>query len=300
MKFMEIVKSPAVTAPVLIIFVIAAMYASRYALQNLGSETNLFVALGMIQLAAIALPGIIYYLIKGRKLSSPMMLLSRSGTNVFFVLFAALFFVFGTLLIKFVYFVSGETVTSLVNYYGDFSSTVESAGQAEIIVSMIIIPAVCEEFLFRGIIMSEYRQYGTANAVIISAICFAVMHFSLKNFVIYLFAGLVLGFVSAVTRSLIPSIAIHILSNTLSIYASDAFLRVTVVKNGAYFIGFLLISLTALAFILMMSRVESICYKYAEKPPVESIPARSYENVWKVFLSPTFLALAAAFIAINI
>jgi hypothetical protein len=46
--------------------------------------------------------------------------------------------------------------------------------------------------------------------------------------------------------------------------------------------------------------VESICYKYANDPPVEAIPPKSSENVWRVFLSPTFLLLAGVFVAVNI
>ena len=295
----ELVHSPAVTTPLLVIFVIVAMHLSKYALSNLAPETNVLVAVGVIQLAVLALPCIIYYLIKGRRLSSPMMVFSGRGVNLLFVLFAAMFFVSGMLLIKYFYFVNGGTVASLVNVYGD-SGTFEGTGQAEIIISLIIIPAVCEELFFRGIVYSEYRQYGSANAIIISAVCFAAFHFSLQNFFVYLFVGLLFGFVTAVTRSCLPSMALHLLSNTLSIYASDAFLRVTVVKNGAYFIGFVLIVLTAVAFVLMLSRVESICYKYADDPPVESIPPKSSENALKVFFSPTFLVLAGVFIALNI
>ena len=299
-KFFEVIKTPAVTTPLLVIFVIVAMHFSRYALNNLSEKTNVVLAIGVIQLAVLALPCMIYYLVKGRKLSSPVMFFSGRGVNALFVLFAALFFVSGMLLIKYFYFINGGTVASLVNYYGDGAGTLEGTGHAEIIISLIIIPAVCEELFFRGIVYSEYRRYGAANAIIISALCFAALHFSLQNFFVYLFAGLLLGFVTAITRSCLPSIALHLLSNTLSIYASDAFLRVTVVKNGAYFIGFVLIILTAVTFALMLSRVESICYKYANDPPVEAIPPKSSENVLKVFLSPSFLLLVGVFVAVNL
>ncbi|MBR0231766.1 MAG: CPBP family intramembrane metalloprotease [Clostridia bacterium] len=298
-RFSEIMQSPAFTTPLLVIFVIVAMHFSRYALANLSEKTNVVLAIGVIQLAVLALPCMIYYLVKGRKLSSPVMFFSGRGVNALFVLFAALFFVSGMLLIKYLYFINGGTVASLVNYYGG-AGTLENTGHAEIIISLIIIPAVCEELFFRGIVYSEYRRYGSANAIIVSALCFAALHFSVQNFFVYLFAGLLLGFVTAITRSCLPSIALHLLSNTLSIYASDAFLRVTVVKNGAYFIGFVLIILTAVTFALMLSRVESICYKYANDPPVEAIPPKSSENVWRVFLSPTFLLLAGVFVAVNI
>jgi len=293
-------KNPLITTPLLVIFVIVAMQMSKYALRTLQSDTNIFVAIGIIQLATLALPCMLYYLLKGRKLQEPIYLVPRGGTHVLFIIFSALFFICGMLFIKFFYFVNGGSVASLVNFYDDFSGTAETSSQIEIILSLIIIPAFCEEFFFRGIIFSEYRKYGTANAVIMSALCFSMLHFSLENMFIYLFTGLLLGFVTAITRSIFPSIALHLLSNTLSIYASDAFLRVTVVKNGAFFIGFVLVLLTCITFALMLTRVESICYSYADKPPVESLPPKSSSNVLKVFFSPTFILLFLIFIAVSV
>lgn len=296
----EKIKSPAYTTPLLVIFVITAMQASKFALSTVNNETNIFLAVGVIQLIVLALPCMLYYLLKGRKLQEPMFLVPKGGTHILFLIFSALLFISGMLLIKFFYFVNGGEVASLVNFYKDFSGTTDSTSHIEIILSLIIIPAFCEEFFFRGIVFSEYRKYGTGNAIIISALCFAMLHFSIENMVIYLFTGLLLGFVTAVTRSIIPSIILHLLSNTLSIYASDAFLRVTVVKNGAFFIGFVLVMLTGVACILFLSRVESIFYAYSERPQIESIPPKSRHNLAKVFLSPTFLILLVGFIIFSL
>ena len=291
----EKLKSPAITTPILVIFVIAAMQASKYALLTVDSETNLFLAVGVIQLVVLALPCMVYYLLKGRKLNEPMLIIPKGGTHILFLIFSALLFVSGMLLIKYFYFVNGGEVASLVNFYKDFSGTTEDTSHIEIILSLIVIPAFCEEFFFRGIVFSEYRKYGTGNAIIVSALCFAMLHFSIENMVIYLFTGLLLGFVTAVTRSIIPSIILHLLSNTLSIYASDAFLRVTVVKNGAFFIGFVLVMITGVVCILFLSRVESIFYAYSEHPQIDSIPPKSRHSLGKVFLSPTFLLLLIGF-----
>ena len=298
--FKEKFKSPTITTPLLIIFVVLFMQASKYAFTRVSSDTNLFLAIGVVQLIVLALPCMVYYLLKDRKLASPMFVVPKSGPQLLFLIFAALFFVSGMLLMKFFYFVYGGSVASLVNFYQDFSGTTEGTGHLEIILSLIIIPAFCEELFFRGIVFSEYRKFGTANAIIISAITFAMLHFSIENMLIYLFAGVLFGFVTAMTRSIIPSIALHLLSNTLSIYASDAFLRVTVVKNGAFFIGFVLVLLTGIMLILLLSRVESICIYYAEKPPVEAIPEKSIKHAMKVFFSPTFILLSVIFIVFSI
>lgn len=296
----EKLTKPTITAPLLVLFVLTAMHFSRNALTNLSAETNIFVAVGVIQLAAIALPCMIYYLLKGRTLYEPMFIVSRSGPQILFLIFASLFFISGSLLIKFIYYTAGSDVISLFNYYGDISGTYSETSHIEIILSLIIIPAVCEELLFRGIVFSEYRAFGTTNAIIISALCFSMLHFSLENFFIYLFIGLLLGFITAVSRSIIPSIALHLLSNTLNIYASDAFLRVTMVKNGEYFIGFVLTMFAGISLVLMLARVETIMLSYSENPPTETNPPKSSKNFSKVFFSPTFIILAFIFICYSL
>lgn len=293
-------KNPAITAPLLVIGIIIAMQMSKFALKNLDSGTNIFVAVGVIQLVAMGLPCIIYYLMKNRRLSDPIYGISTRGPQILFVIFAALFFVCGTLLVKFFYILGGAESAALVNFYGEITQTSTEARNIEILLSLVIIPAVCEELFFRGIIFSEYRRFGTANAVIVSAVCFAMLHFSLTNFFVYLFTGLVFGFVTAMTRSILPSVALHLLSNYLSIFASDAFLRITVIKNGAYFIGFVLVMLTALCFILLMSRVETVCLNYSDRPPVESIPPKSSEHWAEAIFSPTFILLIIVFLIVSL
>ena len=292
--------SPCITTPLLVVFVLSSMQLSKLALKNLGEDTNIFVAAGVIQLISLMLPCILYYLLKGRKLSSPMYLVSVRGSHIFFIIFSALFFISGMLFIKFVYYINGGKIASLVNFYQDFTGTVEGSNEFEMILALIIVPAICEELFFRGVVLSEYRPYGAANAIIVSALCFSMLHFSVENFFIYLFAGLLLGFVTVVSQSIIPAVALHLLSNTLSIYTSDMFLRVMVKKNGAFFIGFVLATLTLLSLVLVLSRVESICYSYAENPPSESLPPKSAKNWVKVFLSPSFLILTAVFICFTL
>lgn len=295
----EKIKSPEITAPLLVIAVILAMRLSVTALSN-SESGNLFIAIGIVQLLAIGLPCIAYYLLKGKKLSEPIYVLPKRGPQALFLVFAALFFVGGTLFIKFLYFANGAENAAIINFYGDTASSIGVVRHLEIILSLIIIPAICEEVLFRGIIFSEYRKYGSTNAIIISSVCFAMLHFSVQNLPVYLFSGLLFGFTAAITRSIVPSVLLHLMSNTLNIYGSDTFLRVTVDKNGAYFVGFLLIVFTALAFILMLARVETICHSYAEKPPMEAIPPKSISHLAKVFFSPAFIILIIVFLLITL
>ena len=86
-------------------------------------------------------------------------------------------------------------------------------------VSTAVVPAFTEEFVFRGVILSNFRKYGDAFAVLASSLLFGLMH---GNFVQIPFAfviGLVLGFTTVYTNSIFPAMAIHFLNNSFSVIA---------------------------------------------------------------------------------
>ena len=77
-----------------------------------------------------------------------------------------------------------------------------------------VIPAICEELLFRGFLMSALaRSAGKWTAIGVSACVFAVFHFFLFKFVVTVFLGLMLAYLCWQSRSVIPAIAAHFLHN---------------------------------------------------------------------------------------
>lgn len=80
-----------------------------------------------------------------------------------------------------------------------------------------VVPAICEELLFRGFLLSALRtswhKWGALMAV---AAIFAVFHFILLKFWITFSLGLVLGYLCWQSRSIFPGILAHMLHNTVS------------------------------------------------------------------------------------
>ncbi|GAB5405502.1 MAG: ABC transporter permease subunit [Aureliella sp.] len=82
-----------------------------------------------------------------------------------------------------------------------------------------ITPAVCEEFLFRGFVLSSLSRLSGVWAVILSSILFGLMHvltsnvLAVERFLPSTFMGLILGYIALRTRSLWPGIVVHALHN---------------------------------------------------------------------------------------
>lgn len=80
-----------------------------------------------------------------------------------------------------------------------------------------ILPAVCEELLFRGLVLGTYERWGTRRAIWISAALFAGLHGSVVGLPVHLLMGLVLGYVAASTGSLLPGMALHGVYNAIAV-----------------------------------------------------------------------------------
>ena len=291
---------PQITAPLLMLFVLGAMHLSRYILGQ-SENTNPFLAISLIQILVLIFPCMIYYLLKKRSFATPLMIRAVRLRHLPLILFSVPVYIFGMLLLKFVYLLFSSQPVAMYGFFEEISGRTEpGASLPGVIISLVIIPAVCEEFLFRGVLLAEYNGLGETNAVIMSSICFAMLHFSVQNFPAYLFAGLLIGILTAVSRSLIPGIVLHLVSNALNLFVSDSFLRITMQKNGHFFVGFGLIVLFAVSLFLFLYFVEYQYLKIGDQEQDLSIPPKNLRQIPKVFLSPTFLLLLIAFVLITI
>jgi len=86
---------------------------------------------------------------------------------------------------------------------------------AQLLVAVLIAP-LCEELFFRGfVLMGLLRAHPVWLAIGFSGLIFAIAHADPSSFPVLLCIGLALGFLRWRTRSLWPSILLHLLNNGL-------------------------------------------------------------------------------------
>lgn len=88
------------------------------------------------------------------------------------------------------------------------------------IIFLALLPAFCEELLFRGIIQRFAYSYwkNASGAVLISALAFSLMHMSVYDFLPIFIAGLVLAWIYQQTSCLWLNISVHFLFNGLQVF----------------------------------------------------------------------------------
>ena len=134
------------------------------------------------------------------------------------------------------------------------------------IITMAIVPSICEELLFRGVIFQGLRgRFGDLGAVFVSALLFALMHQSFQQLIYPFILGSIMAFVVLRTGSLISSMIVHFINNFLVILLT--FLQNTTSFSMAlggwklYLIGTILLLVTFLIIYL----VDKFYFKHKSK-----------------------------------
>ena len=125
-------------------------------------------------------------------------------------------------------------------------------------VYVILIGPICEEIMYRGIVMHTLSPYGETTAVLLSAFFFGFMHENVQQAITAMAGGFIYGIVAYRSKSLVPTIIMHMLNN---LYGSLGDLGTAM--------GLSKITLATIAMVLMtvlvMIGLRSI-YKYHQKP----------------------------------
>ncbi len=81
---------------------------------------------------------------------------------------------------------------------------------------MALVPAFCEEFLFRGAILTNLLPFGRVPAIIISSLLFAMMHQNAEQILYAFAAGILLGVIYERSGSIWNCFFLHLVNNFAS------------------------------------------------------------------------------------
>lgn len=77
------------------------------------------------------------------------------------------------------------------------------------VIAVAVLPGICEELLFRGVVLGAYEKGGTFRAILISAVLFSGLHGSVQGLPVQFIIGLILGLAVFLTNSLYAGMMIH-------------------------------------------------------------------------------------------
>ncbi len=156
-----------------------------------------------------------------------------------------------------------------------------------VMLSTVAVPALVEEFAFRGVVMGMLKKFGEGFAIIVSSIIFGLIHGNFEQMPFAFLVGLVLGFVRIKSDSLWICCLIHAFNNFISVFFEYAFGSVAVQTQNVIYM-----------FVLMVCLLSGLCgvFVLAKNPEVFSVEkpnlcCTSKQKYTWFFTSPAVIVL---------
>ncbi len=114
-------------------------------------------------------------------------------------------------------FVPNE-VTAQVEYYTALTGTVVWDKPFLLnLFYMAILPAVVEEFLFRGVLFQGFRNCGLLKTAVLTSLMFALAHGNLNQFLYAFVIGLFMAYLVEASGSIYASMLVHMVLNSITV-----------------------------------------------------------------------------------
>ena len=278
-------------APCLVIALLALVTATRYIDPELLSKgNNVYLSFVIIQFLVLLLPAVLYMKLKGKGYGVTLGMKMFTPDSIAFIIFCLFMLIAGSAAIRFVCEEIGIPRSDLVLMRRVFPSVAAPENPLFSLMAYALAPAVAEEFIFRGVMISEYRSGGRVCAVLMSSLLFAFLHYGFENFLLTVFVGAALAFAVYVTGSIWSAVAIRFIYNVYCVYLEAQLFNILDRPKNNVFMIFIFVGLFLLFLFFTLGCAEKMFYSYALEN--RETPERNDNFVWgKVSLKSSLISL---------
>ncbi|RQD67936.1 MAG: CPBP family intramembrane metalloprotease [Tindallia sp. MSAO_Bac2] len=176
---------------------------------------EIFTGLLITQLAVVLLPAVVIMEVKKMDIKATLQLHPLSFKQIILTVLITLFMypsaVFANLIIMNILSQFGQVNIPQIPAATSFFEYIR------LVAIVALVAGVCEEVLFRGVILKGYERLGNFKAVLITSVLFGIFHYNIYNLLGPIVLGLVFGSLVVVTKSLWAGIIGHVVNNFLAI-----------------------------------------------------------------------------------
>ncbi len=302
---MKTSKARTVLSGLLLIVYLLLLLTNLIPEKSIDTTVKLFLTLAITELLVFALPTLFYSKLRGKELTDRLPIALFAGKSIPFLLAtAAVILTFGLFFNSLFFFlgIGKESYTALGSYI--LSSISLSVDPLYAIIAYAAIPAVTEELLFRGILLTEYRDRSFLTAATVSAFSFAFCYFDLSAFPFYFVSGLLLAYAVRMTNSLWSAVAIRFVVALSSIYLMPTLWQVVTQPLGVLFALFVSATLFLISLFFFFKALSTRYAAMARDPRSAGdtpYPSKlAWKNTGKALIAPLFLVSFGIFLAASI
>ena len=265
------------------------------------NRSNEYIGVILLQLLIFVIPAALYCKMRGIGFAQRIRIRLPRPNHLPFLLFTLVVMICAGLLLS----ILTGGISSLVGsftLYGAFQA--HTGTPLDILYSVLAyacLPALGEELVFRSILCAEYESAGTGVSVAVSALFFAMLHFSLPLFPAYFVLGLMLAFSMYATRSFFAPFVLHLCYNVFCLFGQPYLSAFYLHAGSNEIFIFCLCVLLLLFSAFALGEARKIYHVYAtrglDSSYTRSVPLGRYPaHLLYALLSPLTLALVGVFL----
>ena len=182
-----------------------------------------------------------------------------------------------------------DAVLEKIGFVGLYSLPLPMDNFGYLVLNLIllaILPAICEELVFRGIIFNGLKQYGNMSAVFLSATLFMLVHSSVEQTIYPFFVGIVLALLMLRTNNIVYPIILHFLNNAIVVVMNYVYYQNGIAESFTLSLSNILFAI-ALAILSVLCVV--ITFKLILKNKDKNKAQKTLQNVAQEDAPNTFL-----------
>ncbi len=271
----------------------------------INTDVGIYLVSIVLQIVIFAVPTLIYCRIRKNGIVRRLRIKPFAPRKLLLLVTAAAIMILSNMLINFLRVKFGGSVEQFSLYRNFIAIPTDEFGKiAAATFAFALLPAVCEEFLFRSVLLSEYQTKGPFTAIAMSTLLFAIVHFSPEKLPEYIISGMILAFLTYVTDSALAAVLAHFLYNFFCLFGLGYINRIITHLQSTDLLIFVCAVLLLLLLALALSQAQRIYKALSEqnkKPEYLSLIEGDEKPLMRFFstlTSPPMLACLLLFFAV--
>lgn len=130
-----------------------------------------------------------------------------------------------------------------------------------------VMPAIFEEFAFRGVVLGVLKRYGKWFALAVSSVIFGFMHTNATSVLFATIAGFIMGYVYLLTKNIWVNIGIHFMNNAIAVILDIVSVNCSELVTGIVdVVLFIVPMILAVAFVVVLLILKKLRLPHHEAP----------------------------------
>lgn len=293
MKIKGINAAPALVAVIYLLLLLSGLWSPS------SGDENPYLSVIVIELLIFVLPALFFFRLRGKRYAGRARVRLFEPGAVPFIITASLTLMLLSCALKLavysIFDYSLDVTSIYTSYIPDTPSGTDILFSA---LAFAVFPAITEELVFRGIVLTEYEECGVVSAVLISSLLFAMLHFDAKLFFVYFISGILLALSAYVCRSVLAPMIIHTLNNVFSLFFEDYIWNSILQPRNIVIFSFVAVSLLLVALMLLFGEASRLYRSYGNFGADSSYVRRKSERtpVTSALISVPFAVCVLIFV----